>query len=132
MILVTGASGAVGGRVARLLADRGLKLCLSVRDRTRAPELSGAEVVVGDYADPEGLPAAFAGVDTAFIVSGYAEPGERWKLHANAVDASAAAGVGRIVYLSFQGAAPDSAFAFARDHHQTEQHILSTGIACTF
>src|ERR671916_462852 len=101
MILVTGASGAVGGRVARL------------------------------YADPESLPSAFEDVDTAFIVSGYAEPGERWKLHANAVDAALAAGVGRIVYLSFQGAAPDSAFAFARDHARTEQHIRSKGIAYT-
>ena len=131
MILVTGASGAVGGRVARLLADRGQRIRMLVRDRTRAPELPGAEVVTGDYADPESLPSAFEDVDTAFIVSGYAEPGERWKLHANAVDAALAAGVGRIVYLSFQGAALDSAFAFARDHARTEQHIRSKGIAYT-
>jgi NAD(P)H dehydrogenase (quinone) len=132
MILVTGASGAVGGRVARLLAGQGQSLRLLVRDSTRAPKLLGAEVVTGDYADPASLPAAFAGIDTAFIVSGYAQPGERWKLHANAVDAARAAGVGRIVYLSFQGAAPDSAFSFARDHAQTEEHIRFSGIPYTF
>src|SRR5262245_5416600 len=127
MILVTGATGAVGGRVARLLSGLGEALRLLVRDPARAPKLSGAEVTRGDYSNPASLRAAFAGVDTAFIVSGYARPGERWKLHANAVDAAIAAAVGRVVYLSFQGAAPDSAFTFARDHARTEEHIRSTG-----
>ena len=39
MIAVTGASGGVGGRVARTLAARGLPLQLVVRDTARAPEL---------------------------------------------------------------------------------------------
>jgi uncharacterized protein YbjT (DUF2867 family) len=132
MILVTGATGAVGGRVARLLAARGEDLRLLVRDPARAPNLAGAEVAVGDYSNPPSLPAAFAGVDVAFLVSGYARPGERWRLHVNAADAARAAGVPRIVYLSFQGAAPDSAFAFARDHDQTEEHIRSLGVPFTF
>src|SRR3954447_8119769 len=102
MILVTGATGAVGGRVTRLLAKRGESLRLLVRDTSRVPELAGAEVTVGDYTDPASLLPAFAGVETAFIVSGYARPGERWRLHANASDAARAAGVRRIVYLSFQ------------------------------
>ena len=132
MILVTGATGAVGGRVARLLTERGESLRLLVRDSSRAPKLTGAEVAVGDYADPSSLPPAFAGVDVAFIVSGYAKPGERWRLHANAADAARTAGVRRLVYLSFQGAAPSSAFTFARDHHQTEEHIRSLGVPFTF
>src|SRR4051794_8806817 len=107
MILVTGATGSVGGRVARLLADRGQSLRLLVRDPSRAPKLDRAEVVTGDYSDPSSLPAAFLDIETAFIVSGYARPGERWRLHANAVDAARAAGVSRVVYLSFQGAAPN-------------------------
>ena len=43
MVTVTGATGGVGGRVARALAERGLPLRLVVRDASRAPEL-GAEV----------------------------------------------------------------------------------------
>ena len=44
----------------------------------------------------------------------------------------AAAGVGRIVYLSFYGAAPDATFTLARDHWATEEHIRGTGLAHTF
>src|SRR5262245_33721574 len=127
MILITGATGQVGGRTARLLSDRGHRLRLLARDPARAPQLPGAEVVRGDYADPASLPPAFVGVETAFIVSSYAKPGERWRLHANAVDAARAAGVRKVVYLSFQGASPTSAFSFARDHALTEKHIRESG-----
>jgi uncharacterized protein YbjT (DUF2867 family) len=48
------------------------------------------------------------------------------------VDAAIAAGVARIVYLSFVGAARDATFTFARDHFLTEEHIRSSGIDFTF
>lgn len=131
MILITGATGAVGGSVARLLADEGRRLRLLVRDRTRAPNLPHAEVVTGDYADPDSLDGAFAGVDTAFVVSGYAEPGVRARLHKNAFDAAARAGVGHVVYLSFQGAAPNSRFPMSRDHHQSERYLRESGVPYT-
>lgn len=75
--------------------------------------------------------AACAGVQTAFIVSGYAEPGERAKLHRQAFEAAARAGVGHIVYLSFQGSAPDAKFTMARDHYQSEQFLQATGVPYT-
>ncbi len=128
MILVTGATGAVGGRVARLLSERGESLRLLVRDSSKAPKLAGAEVAVGDYSNPSDLPLAFAGVDVAFIVSGYARPGERWRLHANAVDAARLAGVGRIVYLSFRERPRIRCSPLHADHHQTEEHIRSLGV----
>ena len=46
LIAVTGATGGLGGRVARRLAGRGVAQRLVVRDAARAPELEGAEVVV--------------------------------------------------------------------------------------
>jgi uncharacterized protein YbjT (DUF2867 family) len=42
-IAVTGASGAVGGRVAKRLADHGVALRLIVRDASRAPKLAQAD-----------------------------------------------------------------------------------------
>jgi hypothetical protein len=51
MILVTGAMGAVGGRVARLLTERVERLRLLVRDPSGAPKLAGVEVAVGDDSD---------------------------------------------------------------------------------
>ena len=131
MILVTGASGAIGRRVAELLADAGEALRLMARDPARAPELPSAEAVRGDYADPAGLAPAFTGVDVAFIVSGYAREGERARLHRNAIGAAVGAGVQRVVYLSFQGASPSSQFPMARDHALTEQYLEAAGVPYT-
>jgi uncharacterized protein YbjT (DUF2867 family) len=43
-----------------------------------------------------------------------------------------AAGVQRIVYLSFYGASPEATFTLARDHWQTEQFIRGTSLPWTF
>ncbi|MCB1324998.1 MAG: SDR family oxidoreductase [Leptospiraceae bacterium] len=131
MILVTGSTGEIGGRVARLLVERGVPLRLLSRDAARAPALPGAQIVTGDYAQPSSLDAAFAGVDAALIVSGYAKPMERALLHKNAFEAAARAGVGHVVYTSFQGAAPDSKFPMSRDHHQSEAYLKESGVSFT-
>jgi uncharacterized protein YbjT (DUF2867 family) len=132
VIAVTGSTGALGGQVARLLAERGAAQRLIVRDAARAPELEGAEVAIAaGYSDTENMRRALSGADTLFMVSGREQLG-RVAEHAAAVDAAAAAGVGRIVYLSFFGATPDCTFTFGRDHFHTEQHIRAAGIPFTF
>jgi NAD(P)H dehydrogenase (quinone) len=70
-LAVTGSTGALGGRVARALADLGVEQRLIVRSAERAPRLDGAEVreVPGGYADPAGFRAALEGVGTLFLVS---------------------------------------------------------------
>ncbi|MBO2008562.1 NAD(P)H-binding protein [Hymenobacter negativus] len=130
-ILITGAAGHVGRQVAALLAQQGHSLRLMGRQPERIAPLATATAVHGDYANPASLDAAFAGVQTAFVVSGYAEPGERAKLHRNAFEAAARAGVGHVVYLSFQGASPDSRFPMSRDHYQSEQYLQATGVPYT-
>jgi NAD(P)H dehydrogenase (quinone) len=60
------------------------------------------------------------------------ETGDRARRHASAVDAAVAAGVERIVYLSFLNAARDATFTFAKDHWLTEEHVRSTGVGYTF
>ncbi|MEJ7596265.1 MAG: NAD-dependent epimerase/dehydratase family protein [Kofleriaceae bacterium] len=64
-ILVTGATGKVGSRLARRLAARGDEVRALVRDRGRAHELLGDRIalVVGDLLDPGSLTAAVSGVD---------------------------------------------------------------------
>ena len=132
MIAVTGASGALGGRVAALLAEQGAPQRLVVRDAARAPRIDGAEVVDGaSYADGDAMRRAFEGADTVFLVSA-AEDQHRVDLHRSAVDAAVAAGAERIVYTSFFGAAADCTFTFGRDHFHTEEHIKSTPLAWTF
>jgi uncharacterized protein YbjT (DUF2867 family) len=132
LIAVTGATGAVGGRVARRLADRGVAQRLVVRDPARAPRLHGAEVAVTPgYHDLEATRAAFQGVHTVFLVPA-AESATRVEEHRTAVEAAAQANVQRIVYLSFVNASTDSTFTLGRHHALTEQAIEATGLPYTF
>lgn len=128
---VTGATGAVGGRVAARLARAGIGPRLVVRDLNRAPELPGSTAAMATYTERVNFERAVRGVDSLFLVS--ATEGEhRIEEHLSAVDAAVAAGVERIVYLSFLNAAPVATFTFARDHFFTEAHIRATGIRYTF
>jgi NAD(P)H dehydrogenase (quinone) len=134
VIAVTGATGALGGRVVdRLAGASGVRLRLVVRDAGRAPQVPGADVVAnpGGYADGAGFAAALEGVHTLYLVSA-AEAEDRLSQHYTAVDAAAAAGVQRIVYTSFLEARPDSTFTLGRQHALTEDRIRSTGVRATF
>jgi NAD(P)H dehydrogenase (quinone) len=130
-LAVTGVTGGLGGRVARRLAARGVGQRVVARDPRRVPELGGAEVVRGSYDDPEGLRRAFEGMGTLFMVSASEDP-DRMRLHTNVVRAAEDAGVGRVVYTSFYGAAPDCTFTFGRDHWHTEELIRGSGLRHTF
>ena len=131
MILITGASGNLGGRVADLLSEKEQSLRLMVRDMNEAPQLPKAEVVEANYDDPDSLDHAFSGIDAAFVVSVHAKPMERALLHKNAFDAAARAEVKHLVYTSFQGASPTSKFPFARDHYQSEQYLQASRVPFT-
>ncbi|MCM6761564.1 SDR family oxidoreductase [Rathayibacter sp. ZW T2_19] len=127
-IAITGATGAVGGRVARELADAGLPLRLLVRDPSRAPELPGAEVVRSTFAEPG---ASLEGVRLLLMVSA-SENEHRLAEHRSLVAAAAEAGVEHVVYTSFAGAAHDAVFTLARDHAATEDALRDSGMGWTF
>jgi NAD(P)H dehydrogenase (quinone) len=132
LIAVTGATGEVGGRVARRLAERGVRQRLVVRDPSRARELDGAEVAqASNYEAREEMQAALRGAETLFLVSGE-EARNRVEQHKTAVDAAKAAGVERIVYLSWFHASPETAFTFGRHHFHTEEHIRASGLSYAF
>jgi len=134
LIVVTGASGRIGRRLATRLAAEGAHQRLVVRSPDRAPTLPGTETEVAlspGYADVASMRAAYAGARTVFLVSGR-ESADRVAEHRAAVDAAVDAGVERVVYLSFMGAAPDATFTFARDHWATEEHIRASGLRFTF
>ena len=130
-LAVTGATGRLGGRVARRLTDRGVSQRLIVRDPSRAPALDGATVVQASYVDTDAARRALDGVSTLFMVSGE-EAVDRVDQHRAFVDAAAAAGVKHLIYTSFIGAASDATFTLARDHYVTEEHIKASGLRWTF
>lgn len=116
MILVAGATGELGGRIARLLVDRGQVVRALVRPRTDAAALTaiGVEVVRGDLRDPASLAPTMEGADTVVttvnaigrILAGSTDltiaavdgAGNR-----NLIDAAARAGVERFVFVSAAG-----------------------------
>jgi uncharacterized protein YbjT (DUF2867 family) len=110
VILLTGATGYVGGRLLRALEARGAPLrCLARRPEYLRPRVAAAtEVVQGDVLDPASLTVALRGVETAYYLvhsmgagDSYAEDDRRG---ATAFAAAARdAGVRRMVYLGGLG-----------------------------
>ena len=129
-LTVTGSTGHLGRLVARQLGSAVSRLV--VRDPDRAPELPGhPEVRAAEYADADAAVRALHGTDVLFMVSA-AEAQDRRDQHRTFIAAAARAGVGHIVYTSFDGAAPDATFTLGRDHFDAEQAIRASGMRFTF
>ena len=131
MILITGATGNIGGEVVRLLLSKGVQVRALVRDTKKAEALaqSGVELAQGDFDNPASLDAALKGVDSAFLLSP-SMPQQVEQQNAF-VDAAQRAGVRHIVKLSGAGASENNPQQFARWHWQVEQHIRQSGIQFT-
>jgi uncharacterized protein YbjT (DUF2867 family) len=130
-IAVTGATGRLGGRVARLLSAAGVPQRLVVRNPGRAPRLDRAVVTRAAYGDGEALRRGLRHIHTVFMVSA-SESSDRVEEHRTFVDAAASVGVKHLVYTSFYGADPAATFTLARDHATTEAYIRDSGIPYTF
>jgi uncharacterized protein YbjT (DUF2867 family) len=135
MIIVTGATGALNGATVDHLLERvpAQEVVVAVRDPAKAQRFADRGVAVrrADYAEPDTLPVAFADADQLLLVSSSDPQGDAVALHRTAIDAAVAAGVGRILYTSHQGAALDSPFGPGRDHAATEQLLAGSGVAWT-
>jgi NAD(P)H dehydrogenase (quinone) len=131
LILVTGATGKIGSCIAQHLKQLGKRFRLLVREPRKLSTFPEVEKVTGDYGDVESLNRAFTDVSSAFIVSGYAEPGERAKLHRNAFQAAQRAGAHYLIYLSTLGASPESRFPMSRDHFESEEFLKETAVPHT-
>jgi NAD(P)H dehydrogenase (quinone) len=131
LLAITETAEALGRVIAARLAVFGVAQRLIVRDVDQAPSLAGAEVAEASYDDAAAMRRALAGVRTLVLLPARESP-DRVQEHFAAVDAAVAAGVERIVYLSFLAAAPDATFTFARDHFETEEHTRATGMSHTF
>jgi len=134
-ILLTGATGYIGGRLLSRLEVRGCR----VRVLARRPEVlvgkvgPETEVVAGDLLDREGLDAALRGVDTAYYLvhsmgsSGAFEEADRRAAH-NFADAARAAGVGRIIYLGGLGSEDEALSPHLRSRQEVGRILKESGI----
>jgi uncharacterized protein YbjT (DUF2867 family) len=135
IVLLTGGTGYIGGRLLPLLERRGVCLrCLARNPEHLRPRVaSTTELVAGDVLDPESLPSAFEGVDTAYYLihsMGFSRDFGRDDLQGAAHFAAAAkqAGVRRIVYLGALCNPEDSLSEHLRSRLETGDVLRSSGI----
>ena len=134
-ILLTGATGYVGGRLLRLLEERGY----SVRCIARRPEAlehkvgPTTEVVRGDLLDRATLDAALRGIDIAYFLvhsmgsSGSFEESDR-QAALNFGSAAKAAGVVGIIYLGGLGDDEKELSPHLRSRQEVGQLLRQSGV----
>ena len=130
-ILVTGATGNVGGAVVAGLVARGVPVRALVRDENKARGLveAGVEIVIGDLEQPDTLDAAFRGVDRVFLVTpvGPDAPNQA----RNAIAAARRTGSPHIVRLGAFKSSADSPTIVGRLHAETDADLKSSGLPYT-
>jgi (4-alkanoyl-5-oxo-2,5-dihydrofuran-3-yl)methyl phosphate reductase len=128
-ILVSGATGTVGGLVARQLSGSGHEIVALVRDTARADLPADVTLLQGDLTDPDAVRRALDGVDRAFL--NMADDNG-----AVFAEVAAAAGVGHVVLLSSFTAVtdlPSGANNIITARHQAgEQALTAVGVPATF
>jgi nucleoside-diphosphate-sugar epimerase len=121
---LTGATGFIGGTLARQLRERGDEVVCLVRSPEKAKQLEalGCELVAGDLSDREAISKALEGCDGAIHAAAMYEVGIPESQHAamrdanvlgteNVLSAARDAGTAKVVYVSTCG-------AFGNTHHQ--------------
>ncbi|MEW1997491.1 NAD(P)H-binding protein [Streptomyces coelicoflavus] len=135
MIVVTGATGGLGGATVEHLLERmpADRIGVSVRDAAKAQHLAdrGVRVRQGSYEDPVALRDSFDGAEQVLLVSGNDPAADMVGLHRNAVEAAVAAGARRILYTSQHGAVPGNPYRPSDIHIATEAILGDSGVPWT-
>jgi NAD(P)H dehydrogenase (quinone) len=136
-IIVSGASGHLGGLTVKELLARGVpasNLILVSRTPETQQEYAkmGASVRFGDFTKPESLAAAYAGGTRMLLISvGGSKTDPATVLLKRAIDAAKAAGVTQIAYTSYIGITRGDVEGLAANHMQTEKDLKASGVAWT-
>jgi len=139
MILVTGATGYVGGQLVPRLLERGYRVRCLVREAARVEGRGWKrmEVAIGDVLNYRTLLPALEGVDTAYYLvhamGGGEEGFEARDLYAaqNFGRAAQEAGVRRIIYLGGLGRDEDELSPHLRSRHEVGEQLRSWQVAVT-
>lgn len=135
LVLVTGGTGYVGGRLIDALRQRNVRIRALARrpDALAARVAPDVEAVPGDVLDPATLAPALAGVHTAYyLVHSMGARGDFAALDRQAAEGFAAAarraGVARIVYLGGLGDAGADLSPHLRSRHDTGDALRTAGV----
>lgn len=134
-IAVTAASGRLGHALAQAFSTHGLVENVRLTGRNPAKlhrfHAEGFDTMAADYESGRSMAAAFAGMDTALIISSMGSNTSRIRHHRIAIDAAIAAGVRHIIYTSSVIAPRASEFEWATPHENTEDYLKKTGVPYT-
>jgi NAD(P)H dehydrogenase (quinone) len=129
-LLVTAASGQLGQLVVDRLLETvpATQIVATVRNAEAGSRLTalGVEVRIADYARPETLDAALAGIDRVLLISSTAL-GQRVAQHRNVIEAAKRARVGLLAYTSVLHA-DTSLLGLAGEHLETEALLRASGV----
>jgi len=135
IILLTGATGYVGGRLLQNLERAGQRLrCLARNPATLSSKAAvDTEVVAGDVLDSDSLNAALQGVHTAYyLVHSMGSNGdfeiEDRQAAQNFANAARATGVQKIIYLGGLGESEDELSAHLRSRHEVGRILRESGV----
>jgi len=139
LVLVTGVTGYIGGRLVPQLTEAGYRIRVLVRDRNRLQGrawLNQVEVVEGDVLDPESLLTVMSGVTAAYYLvhsmSGKEDFQQRdLQAARNFGNAARANGVERIIYLGGLGDPKSDLSNHLRSRQQTGQALKESGVPVT-
>lgn len=126
-VLVTGASGSIGGRVVSRLAEAGFRVRAAARDTAGLDVPDGVETVGLDIAEPSDARAALAGVETMFLYPVRSGRPEAF------LAAARAAEVRHVVLLSSPGSwdAGEHDRIIGRVHQANERTLADSGLSHT-
>lgn len=138
-ILVTGATGYIGGRLVPRLLEKGhFVRCLARQpENLKGRAWNGAEIVQGDVLKPESLGEALHGIDVAYYLvhsmrAGEAGFEERDRQAArNFAAAARDAGVKRLIYLGGLGADETSLSPHLESRHEVGALLREGGVPVT-
>ena len=140
MILVAGASGMLGGMIARQLIAQGKSVSVLTRDAVTVEPLTrlGAVAVSGDVKEAASLNKALEGVETVITTVNSARRGGADSLDAvdragnrNLIDAARDAGVKQFIFISALGSSPQSPSPFLQAKAEAEAHLRASGMPFT-
>lgn len=136
MILVTGATGQLGGETARMLIEQGERPRVLVRNKAACadPRWAGVQAVVADFDRPDSLDIALQGVTSALLVSPSTPSmvSQQSAFVAAAARASRRGPPLRITKVSGFLTAVDSPSQSGRWHAEIEANIEAAGLPATF
>ncbi len=135
LVLLTGATGYVGGRLLLTLEQHGYRVrCLARRPAVLARRVGPrTEVVAGDLLDRPSLDAALRGVDAAYYLvhsmgsSGSFEAADR-EAAGNFAQAAKSAGVRRTIYLGGLGSRDEVLSPHLRSRHEVGRILADSGV----